>query len=56
MIDDIILDKPYANKIELVSRHRASKHQHVIKGINLISLLLTEGKSHLFSMMRQMIK
>ena len=55
MIDDIILDKPYANKIELVSRHRASKHQRVIKGINLISLLLTEGKSHL-STMRQMIK
>ncbi|QBQ54442.1 IS701 family transposase [Nitrosococcus wardiae] len=45
--DDSRLDKPYAKKMGLVSRHWSGKHPAVVKGINLISLLWTEGDSHL---------
>jgi hypothetical protein len=46
VIDDSTLDKPYAKKIELVTRHRSGKHHAVVSGINLITLLWTEGDRH----------
>jgi hypothetical protein len=41
--DDSTLDKPYAERIELVGWHRAGKHRAVVRGINLISLVWTDG-------------
>lgn len=45
VVDDTTLDKPYARKIGLVTRHWSGKHQRVVRGINLITLLWTEGES-----------
>jgi hypothetical protein len=41
VIDDTTLDKPYANKMALVTRHWSGKHGQVVQGINLISLVWT---------------
>lgn len=41
--DDSTLDKPYAQHIALVSRHWSGKHHRVVEGINLITLLWSEG-------------
>ena len=46
VVDDSTLDKPYAKKIELVQRHWSGKHHMVVAGINLITLLWTEGDRH----------
>jgi putative transposase len=46
VIDDSTLDKPYAKKIALVTRHWSGKHHAVVRGINLITLLWTEGDRH----------
>lgn len=46
VVDDSTLDKPYAQKIELVQRHWSGKHHAVVEGINLITLLWTEGDRH----------
>lgn len=46
VIDDTTLDKPYAEKMALVSSHWSGKHHAVVMGINLISLLWTNGKAH----------
>ena len=46
VLDDSTLDKPYAEKIELVQRHWSGKHHAVVEGINLITLLWTEGDRH----------
>ena len=46
VVDDSTLDKPYARKIELVHRHWSGKHHAVVEGINLITLLWTEGDRH----------
>jgi hypothetical protein len=43
VIDDTTLDKPYASKMALVSRHWSGKHGEVVQGINLISLVWTDG-------------
>jgi hypothetical protein len=43
IIDDTTLDKPYASKIALVSRHWSGKHHEVVQGINLISLVWSDG-------------
>jgi len=43
VVDDTTLDKPYGPHIELVTRHWSGKHQRVVEGINLISLLWTDG-------------
>ena len=40
VIDDSTLDKPYARKMELVTRHWSGKHHAVVSGINLITLLV----------------
>ena len=43
VLDDSTLDKFYAKKIELVSRHWSGKHKRVVWGINLISMVWTDG-------------
>lgn len=45
VIDDTTLDKPYASKMALVSRHWSGKHHEVVQGINLISLVWTDGNA-----------
>src|SRR5690349_11731932 len=45
--DDSTLDKPYARSIELVTRHWSGKHKAVVSGINLVSLLWTDGDRHI---------
>lgn len=44
IVDDSTLDKPYARKIALVTRHWSGKHHRVVSGINLITLLWTDGE------------
>jgi putative transposase len=43
VIDDTTLDKPYASQMALVTRHWSGKQHAVVQGINLISLVWTEG-------------
>jgi putative transposase len=43
VLDDTTLDKPYAHKMDLVSYHWSGKHKDVVKGINLQTLLWTDG-------------
>lgn len=43
VIDDSTLDKPYAREMDLVGYHWSGKHHRVVKGINLISLVWTDG-------------
>lgn len=45
ILDDSTLDKFYAKKIGLVSRHWSGKHHRVVQGINLLSLVWTDGES-----------
>jgi hypothetical protein len=47
VIDDSTLDKPYATSIALVTRHWSGKHHAVVRGINLVSLLWTDGDRHI---------
>ncbi len=37
------LDKPYARTIELVRRHWSGNHHRVVHGINLVTLLWSDG-------------
>ena len=43
VLDDSTLDKPYARKIDLVTRHWSGKHKKPVRGINVIGLLWTDG-------------
>jgi putative transposase len=43
VLDDSTLDKPYAHHIGLVTRHWSGKHRRVVQGINLLTLLWTDG-------------
>jgi putative transposase len=43
VIDDSTLDQRRARHIELVTRHWSGKHNRPVRGINLISLLWTDG-------------
>jgi putative transposase len=45
VVDDTTLDKPYARKMALVHRHWSGEHHAVVDGINLITLLWSEGES-----------
>jgi putative transposase len=45
--DDSALDKPYAKKIQMVTYHWSGKHHSVVKGINLVTLLWTDGDAHI---------
>ena len=47
VLDDSTLDKLYARQIELVTRHWSGKHHAVVRGINLLTLLWTDGDRHL---------
>ena len=47
VIDDSTLDKPYARQMELVTRHWSGKHKQVVSGINLITLMWTDGDTHI---------
>ena len=43
VLDDSTLDKFHAKKIQPVARHRSGKHKRVVRGINLITLVWTDG-------------
>lgn len=43
VLDDSTLDKPFSKCNDLVYRHWSGKHKEVVSGINLISLLWTDG-------------
>jgi hypothetical protein len=43
VVDDTTLDKPYAHHIQLVTHHWSGKHRRAVRGINLITLLWTDG-------------
>jgi hypothetical protein len=45
VLDDTTLDKPYAKKMELVYYHWSGKHRRVVSGINLSTLLWTDGQA-----------
>ena len=47
VVDDTTLDKPYARKMALVTRHWSGRHGRVVQGITLISLLWTGGQERL---------
>ncbi len=44
ILDDTTLDKPFAKQIELVHRHWSGKHHRVVSGINLLTLLWSDGQ------------
>jgi hypothetical protein len=44
VLDDSTLDKPYSERNALVYRHWSGKHHAVVSGINLITLLWTDGR------------
>jgi hypothetical protein len=46
VLDDSTLDKPYAWKMDLVGWHWSGKHHRVVKGINLLTLVWTDGDRH----------
>lgn len=43
ILDDSTLEKPYSKRNDLVYRHWSGKQKEVVSGINLITLLWTEG-------------
>jgi putative transposase len=45
VLDDSTLDKPHAHKMGLVTRHWSGKHRRVVQGINLVTLLWTDGEA-----------
>jgi len=45
--DDSTLDKGYSRNIELVTRHWSGKHKRVVSGINLVTLLWTDGERYI---------
>ncbi len=47
ILDDSTLDKLYSKKIELVTRHWSGKHKRVVLGINLVTLLWTDGERYI---------
>lgn len=47
VVDDTTLDKPYASSMALVTCHWSGKHRAVVRGINLVSLVWTDGECRL---------
>lgn len=45
--DDSTLDKPFAKRIGLVYWHWSGKHHNTVRGINLLTLLWTDGDKHI---------
>jgi hypothetical protein len=46
VLDDTTLDKPYARVMGLVTRYWSGKRRAVVQGINLVTLLWTDGAGH----------
>ena len=44
IVDDTILDKPYAREIPLVKKQYSGKHHRLVNGIALVTLLWTDGE------------
>jgi putative transposase len=45
VLDDSVLDKPYAKKMDLVARQWSGKHGRVVWGIGLVTLLWSDGEA-----------
>jgi putative transposase len=45
VLDDTTLDKPYAQQMGLVTRHWSGLHRRVVLGINLLTLLWSDGEA-----------
>ncbi len=45
IIDDTILDKPYAKNMSLVYHQWSGKHHQLVNGINICTLLWTDGNA-----------
>jgi putative transposase len=45
VLDDSVLDKPYAKRMELVARQWSGKHGRVVWGIGLVTLLWSDGEA-----------
>jgi len=45
ILDDSTLDKPYAKNMAFLTRHWSGKHHRVVWGINLVSLLWSDGEA-----------
>lgn len=45
-VDDSVLDKPYAQHMELVEHFWSGKHHRIVKGINLVTLYYTDPQGH----------
>lgn len=45
IVDDTTLDKLYAKKMDLVYRQYSGKHRHAVNGINITTLVWTDGDS-----------
>lgn len=43
VLDDSVLDKPYARHMGLVGRFWSGKHKRIVPGIDLVTLLWTDG-------------
>jgi len=43
IVDDTVLDKPYAHKMGLVGSFWSGKHQRVVRGINLVTFAWSDG-------------
>jgi len=44
IIDDTLLDKPYAKDMALVKKQYSGKHHGLVNGINLVNMLWTDGE------------
>jgi putative transposase len=45
VLDDTVLDKPYARRMGLVARQWSGKHRRVVRGIGLVTLLWSDGEA-----------
>ena len=45
VLDDSVLDKPYAKQLALVTRQWSGKHGRVVRGIGLVTLLWSDGEA-----------
>lgn len=45
VLDDSVLDKPYAKRMALVARQWSGKHKRVVRGIGLVTLLWSDGEA-----------
>lgn len=44
VIDDTVLDKPYSKQTALVKKQYSGKHHGIVKGIDIVNLLWTDGR------------